>query len=397
MAKKDVDILFEKLDKLNLQGSWLSENTLSNVSEWFDTGCYALNAILGGTCRGGGVPKGRLTGFTGESSAGKSFFLNKIYVEGQKKDRIVVIFDSETAIDAQSIKNLGGDPSKVKWYPVVSVEDCRNQVVTLLQAIRDNPSYHGKVIIGIDSFGNLCSAKELADIGNNKDATDMGTRAKAIKSCLRAISAYAGITGTTVVFSNHVYEDPSQLHKSTIKTQGGGKGPFYVSSILVQLTKSNTRFDEKDKQSSDNVVLPNAKAFNSAVLNAFTVKNRFIPPFLEVDLTLNYKTGLEKYSGLLDMAVGYGLITKDGHRYTHKDGTKLGFRSEVEANSKFWEEKAIDELDAILKTQLTYTVIEDIDEDINEVEKEEVIEYVLDEKIKKKAKKVVEEVLTETT
>ena len=64
---KDLNKVFASLDKLNSEASFLNENALSKVDQWFDTGCYALNAILGGSCRNGGVPQGRITGFSGPS------------------------------------------------------------------------------------------------------------------------------------------------------------------------------------------------------------------------------------------------------------------------------------------------------------------------------------------
>ena len=64
---KEIDSIFKKLDAMNSEATMLDENALSNVDTWYDTGCYALNAILGGSCRKGGIPKGRIVGFSGES------------------------------------------------------------------------------------------------------------------------------------------------------------------------------------------------------------------------------------------------------------------------------------------------------------------------------------------
>ena len=394
MAKSNLDDIFGALDKLNPEAMFLSENTLSTVSNYIDTGCYSLNVVLGGTCRKGGVPEGRLTGFVGDSQTGKTYIMNKTHANAQKSGKHVVIFDSENAVDKESAINVGLDVSKVKHVPVTSIEECRNQICVLLDKIIEH-KMHGKFIIGIDSLGNLCSSKELADAAANKDATDMGTRAKGLKSLLRIITAKGGRANTTIMFSNHVYDDPAQLHKSTVKTQSGGKGPIYVASVLAQLTRSNERFDEKDREKEGkNIILPNAKGFNSAYLRAFTVKNRFIPQFLEAEMFLNFKTGLEKYSGLVDLAVGYGLITVDGHTHTYRDGTVLGKKSKFEYDEEFWETKGIDDLDKILTERLAFSQekqveIEDADSDSDEVDEEPII----DEKVKKKSKKVVDDII----
>ena len=77
MAKDQIADVFSSLDKLNPEATYLSENALSNVDTWYDTGCYALNAIIGGRCVGSGVPKGRLIGFAGPSQSGKTYIINK--------------------------------------------------------------------------------------------------------------------------------------------------------------------------------------------------------------------------------------------------------------------------------------------------------------------------------
>ena len=67
MSKKDKDVLkaFAKLDKINPEATFLSESTLSNVDDYIDTGCMVLNAIISGSLHKG-VPKGRITGFSGQ-------------------------------------------------------------------------------------------------------------------------------------------------------------------------------------------------------------------------------------------------------------------------------------------------------------------------------------------
>ena len=69
----------------------------------------------------------------------------------------------------------------------------------------------GKFIISIDSLGNLASQKEVDDAAKDKSAMDMGLRAKQLKSMMRILTYKAGLSGTTILFSNHTYDDPSAL------------------------------------------------------------------------------------------------------------------------------------------------------------------------------------------
>jgi hypothetical protein len=103
----------------------------------------------------------------------------------------------------------------------------------------------------------------------------------------------------------------------------------------VQLAKKN---EKQDANNEDDAILPEAKNYSGATLRALTVKNRFVPPFLEASIQLNYLTGLDKYSGLLEMAVNHGLIVQTGATYQKPDGTKLGYAKNFTKDSKFYEE-----------------------------------------------------------
>ena len=78
MAKKtDIPDVFKELDKINTDGALLSENALSVVDSWIDTGSYALNAIVSGSLYKG-IPEGRVVGFAGPSGCGKTLMSTKI-------------------------------------------------------------------------------------------------------------------------------------------------------------------------------------------------------------------------------------------------------------------------------------------------------------------------------
>ena len=82
--EKDVLKIFDKLDKLNPEAKFLSESALSSVTEWHDTGCMVLNAVVSGSLYGG-LPKGRIVGFAGPSQAGKTYITNKILAKAQQQ------------------------------------------------------------------------------------------------------------------------------------------------------------------------------------------------------------------------------------------------------------------------------------------------------------------------
>ena len=359
MTKIDKDILkvFDKLEKLNPEAKFLSESALSTVSDYVDTGCMVLNAIISGSLYGG-VPMGRITGFSGPSAAGKTYIINKILANGQKKGMIPVIFDTHAAIDASSTIGVGLDNDQVKYVPVQTVEDCRNQISAFLDGVIE-AKMRDKFIISIDSLGNLASQKEIDDAEKGKTAMDMGTRAKGLKSMMRLLTFKAAQAGVTILFSNHTYDDPSAMFPTLVKAQSGGKGPVYLASVLVQLAK---RDEKHDKTNDDDEILPEANKVSGTTLRALTVKNRFVPPFLECEAYLNFKRGLDRYSGLKEMAVNHGVIEQTGSTYVLPSGKedvpgqKLGYYKNWKSDTDLWEKTILPRLEEKLKKQYSYSV-----------------------------------------
>ena len=345
---KLADKAFSSLQKLNANATVLEDNTLSNVTEWIDTGCMALNTILSGSLYGG-VPKGRVTIFAGESGCGKTFILNKILAHAQKKNMIPVIFDTEVAVDKSSAEGVGLDSKNVKYVPVDTVEACRNQIMTFLDSVEKEPSLHGKFIISIDSLGNLASEKEINDAGAGKGAMDMGLRAKQLKSMMRMITYKAAITGTTIIASNHTYADPGALHPTLVKTQAGGSGPIYMASILVQMAAKKEKTDSGNEKDE---AITESRNYSGVTLRMLTVKNRFVPAFLQCESYLNFKTGLDKYSGLRDVAVAHDVIQQTGATY-QMDGNKLGYFKSWRKDEDLWA-KILEKLEDSIKEKYRY-------------------------------------------
>lgn len=329
----DIQDAFEILDSLNPEASFLSENSLSNVKEWIDTGSLALNAIISGSLFGG-IPMGRLTGFIGPESCGKTLMANKIMANAQKKGMHVAYFDTEGALDEDTAKRLGCDSAKIKHVPSELTENCRNQIVKFLDTVVEK-KLQGKVLVVIDSLGNLITAQEKRKIEEGSDTPDMGNRAKALKSMMRAVTHAAAKANCPVIFTNHVYEDPSQMHPSAIKKQAGGSGPLYMASVIIQMAKKTEKAGDNKNKDANDTIAPMAKDINGLTLRAFTTKNRFVPPFLEIEMYLNFRTGLNKYSGLLEMAEGYNIIQKNGHRYV-LGNENLGFYKEWKDDETAW-------------------------------------------------------------
>jgi RecA/RadA recombinase len=365
MAKNELSYLkdiFKSVDDLNPDAAVLDAATLSTAEDWIDTGSYALNAIISGSLYKG-IPAGRITGFAGPSMAGKTLIMNKIMANAQKKGYIPVIWDSEVAVDKKSAEGAGMDTARVKYYPVETIEDCRNQMCAFLDNVikADNPDL--KFIVAIDSLGNLASAKEVKDSAAGKDAADVGQRAKAIKSMMRILTYKAAKAKVPILFSNHIYEG-MEMFPTLVKTQSGGKGPIYLASVLVQLSTRNEKSSDNPNEQSVAI----AHNISGVTLGAMTVKNRFVPSYLKTELYLNFKTGLDKHAGLFDIAEAFKVIEKPGRTVMYK-GESLGYRKDLEKDPKFWE-KVMPELEQVLQEQLCYGIHStvDIEEEVDNIE-----------------------------
>lgn len=362
-----IEDAFAVLDRLNSSATFLNSNSLSTVSEWIDTGSYALNAIISGSLYGG-VPMGRLTAFIGAESCGKTLMANKIMANAQKRGMHVAYFDTEGALDEATATRLGCDPRKIKHIPSEITEHCRNEIVQFLESVVQN-NLHGKVLVVIDSLGNLITAQEKKKIDEGSDTVDMGNRARQLKSLMRAITHAAAKANCPVIFTNHVYEDPSQLHPSAIKKQAGGSGPLYMASVIVQMAKKTERSEDSKNKDANSETTLISKGINGVTLRALTTKNRFVTPFLEIEMYLNFRTGLNKFSGLLEMAEGYGVLEKRGHQFAF-DGELLGYYKDWKENEEIWN-KILPILEKKLQTELCFKNESDVDIAIETSESEE--------------------------
>jgi recombination protein RecA len=163
---------------------------------------------------------------------------------------------------------------------------------------------------------------------------DMGLRAKQLKSMMRMITYKAAVTGTTIIASNHTYADPGALHPTLVKQQAGGSGPIYMASILVQMAAKKEKTDSSNEK---DVALTESRNYSGVTLRMLTVKNRFVPAFLQCEAYLNFKTGLDKYSGLRDIAVAHNVIQQSGATFAIGD-RKLGYYKNWRKDEDLWKE-----------------------------------------------------------
>lgn len=350
---KDVLKALETLDDGNPFATFLNQSTLSVVDSWIDTGSYMLNAIISGKIRNGGIPDGRVSMLYGESMTFKTSIVLRILANAQKNGRIPVIFDTENAVDPESAARAGLDNSKVKYIPTFNIEQCRNNIHKFLTNVKEQ-GLEGKFIIAVDSLGNLMSQMEQTRIEKDSTSMDMGTRARAIKSLLVTATQLAAITKTPIIFTNHLYDNPGELHPTLVKNMPGGKACIYLPSISLQLMRKPIREDDKSIKGNDSTTATLQRNYVGVLIRALTAKNRFIKQYLEGEIFVSFDKGVDKYHGLLDLAVGLGVIEQSGATYAFQ-GQKLGYAKSFQNDVEFWENKIIPLIEDKIRVEWAYS------------------------------------------
>ena len=373
----NIDEAFNVIDKLNPYATFLDDGALSNITDFIDTGSYTLNAQISGKLVDGGIPMGRVTMLAGPSQTGKSYIVQNVIRNAQKKGLQVVVFDTENAIDGEGAKRLGIDISKVKYVPTRSVEECRNIIQQFLDKIMEMRQ-KGKVLIVIDSLANLESEMQLNRMAKDNTSADMGSFAKACKSLLKTCTRMGAFTNTPILITNHIYDDPAAMFTQLVKAMPGGRTAVYLPTVTLQLSRSPIKPEEAFEEDSLAVT---QKHMAGVILKSLSVKNRIIKPDIATEMYLSFNTGLNKYHGLKDLAVGFGVINQSGATYSLPDGTKLGYYKNWRNDEELWS-KLIPQIQEKIDENWSYSSYKEaIDANLTDEEAAELEETVNEEVI----------------
>lgn len=338
---KLIDKAWGILDDGNAEASMLSE-ALSNINTFDDTGCCMLNALLSGRIVGGGFPEGRMTVLAAPSSVGKSYIGLQAASLAQKKGKRILIFDSENAIDRDFASNLGLDVSQVKYFPVKSIEQCKNSMYAFLDFV-DKNGMRGQFFILVDSLGGMMSETDFKRLEDESVSADMGSLQKSMKAFIKMMTVMSARTKTTIVCTNHIFDNPGQLFPSLEKNMSGGKAVKYFSSTVLQLSAVQVKAGDADKKTGDEAAI-GSKGLTGIAIRGLSIKNRVVKPYMEGSMYISWEKGLRKYYGLLELAQEFGLIVnKVGKLYvksTEPDGEDryIGTKEQIQTSKKFWDE-----------------------------------------------------------
>ena len=325
-----------------------------DVDSFIDTGSYIFNALLSGSLYGG-LPKNKITAIAGESATGKTYFalgMCKQFLD-DNPEAAVIYFESESAISRQMIEDRGIDSNRIVIVPVVTVQEFRKQAISILDKYLETPKdKRPPMAMCLDSLGMLSTTKEIEDTAEGKETRDM-TRAQVVKGAFRVLTLKLGRAGVPMIVTNHTYDVIGSMFPQ--KEMGGGSGLKYAASSIIFLSK------KKEKEGTEvigNIVhCKNAKS-------RLTVENRM------VDVRLSYEKGLDRYYGLLDMALAFGVFTKEGTRVKLPNG-KTEFGKTINNNpEKFFTEDVMNQLEQHAQGYFKYGTSENRTDDTEESDSE---------------------------
>ena len=275
-----------------------------DVDSFIDTGSYIFNALLSGSLYGG-LPSNKITALAGESATGKTFFLMGIVKNflDSNPNSGVIYFESESAIRKQMVIDRGIDPERMVILPVTTVQEFRTQSLKVLDSYLMKADKR-PMLMCLDSLGMLSTTKEVEDTSSGKETRDM-TRAQVLKAAFRVLTLKLGKAKIPMVITNHTYDVVGSMFPT--KEMGGGSGLKYAASSIVYLSK------KKEKDGSE--VIGN-------IIHCKNHKSRLTQENKMVDVRLTYNKGLDKYYGLLDLAIKYGMFKQVSTRIELPDGTK---------------------------------------------------------------------------
>lgn len=267
--------LMSMVSSIDDQAEIIADSAYSNIKEWISTGNYILNACMSGDIYKA-IPTGRVVTFSGTSGAGKSFLACSCCREAQKLGYIPIYLDSEGAIDSDFVKRLGVDPTKMIIKKVNTIMETSQFIANLcdkLQEQQDKFGQHDKVIIVLDSLGNLTSEKEREDTLSGSQKADF-TKAKDTKAMFRVCATPIAKLQIPWIVVNHVYQSMSFIPQNI---QAMGSGIVYNASITIELSAAKLEDKENDtaaksRQGSD------AGTKNGVLVTAKPVKSRFCRP-----------------------------------------------------------------------------------------------------------------------
>ena len=306
------------MDKLK-KNSKISQTDILSDSKFFteqdmvQTDVPMVNVALSGSISGGITPG--MTVLAGPSKHFKTSFallMASAFLK-EKKDGVILFYDSEFGSPQSYFEEFDVDTDRVLHTPIANVEQLKFDLVNQLEQL----TREDNVMIVIDSIGNLASKKELEDALNEKSVADM-SRAKALKGLFRMVTPYLTMKNIPLIAVNHTYKEIGLFPKDVV---GGGTGIYYSADNIWILGR------QQDKQGNE------IKGYHF-VINVD--KSRYVKEKSKIPISVSWEGGVQRYSGLLDVALAGGYVVKPSNGWYSVNGDEKKVRQADTLQKEFW-------------------------------------------------------------
>jgi recombination protein RecA len=307
MATKAFDLSkFRKTLTKSIDGLGVGFN---DPTDWVSTGNYALNYLISSDFNKG-IPLGKVTVFAGESGAGKSYICSgNLIKNAQEQDIYVVLIDTENALDEAWLKALGVDTSEDKLLKLnmAMIDDVAKTISEFMKEYKEMAE-RPKVLFVLDSLGMLLTPTDVNQFEAGDLKGDMGRKPKALTALVRNCVNMFGNYNVGMVCTNHTYASQDMFDPDD--KISGGQGFVYASSIVVAMKKLKLKEDENGNKISE------VKGIRASCK---IMKTRYAKPFETLQIKIPYETGLDPYSGLVDLFEAKGILVQQGNRLKFTD------------------------------------------------------------------------------
>mgnify|MGYP001179886456 CR=1 FL=1 len=265
----------------------LSESKFFNEKDMVPTSVPMVNVALSGSTDGGLAPG--LTVLAGPSKHFKTSFALLMAGAYMKKypDAVMLFYDSEFGSPQSYFEQFEVDTSRVLHTPITNVEELKFDLISQLEGL----DRKDKVIVVIDSIGNLASKKEMEDAINEKSVADM-SRAKALKGLFRMCTPYLAMKDIPLLAVNHTYQEIGLFPKAIVS---GGTGIYYSADNIWIIGR---RQNKKGTEVTGYDFVINVE------------KSRYVKEKSKIPVTVSWEGGVEAYSGLLEVGLAGGYVQK---------------------------------------------------------------------------------------
>jgi recombination protein RecA len=305
-------------------------------TDWISTGNHALNYLISGDFHRG-VPLGKVTVFAGESGSGKSFLCSGNLVRhAQQQGIYVILIDTENALDEKWLRAVGVDTSEDKLLKLnmAMIDDVAKMISEFVKEYKVIPAdERPRVLFVLDSLGMLLTPTDVNQFEAGDLKGDMGRKPKALTALVRNCVNMFGDLNIGLVATNHTYASQDMFDPDD--KISGGQGFIYASSIVVAMRKLKLKEDEAGNKISE------VRGIRSACK---IMKTRYSKPFESVQIKIPYESGMNPYSGLVDMFEARGIFAKEGNRLK----VDLPDGEEIKLFRKSWESNEDGCLDRVM-------------------------------------------------